>query len=385
MKMIIEKSNLFRKPSRHSLDERKSVIFVIQSLARGGAEKNTVHLANEFVQRGIRVTVVLIFDNEELSNELNGEVELIQLGLKRYREAPFPLYKVLKRLTSDKIIINQWPLTCISFMSAFACGKIKKLVMIEHIFLSRGMSTTLVIERMVCKLFHRICKIFSVKFIAVSKGVRDDLIQYYGLRERAISTIYNPAITHVPESLNRKSMPTDLSSPIKILCVGNLKPQKDYQTLLQVIHRMKSMGHTVEVSIAGDGPLRAEIESSIVKLNLSAEVKLLGSVSSLEEYYTETDIYLLTSKWEGFGNTLAEALSYGCRVVSTDCQSGPAEILCYGDHGELAEVGNVEDIITKILISLKKPVDQSRARIRAAEFSAVRVSDRYIEALGLRN
>jgi len=135
--------------------------------------------------------------------------------------------------------------------------------------------------------------------------------------------------------------------------------------------------------LLGDGPDRARIERTVADLGLAAHVALPGFVKNPFDYYSLARVFVLSSHYEGFGMVLAEALSCGCPVISTDCPSGPAEILGHGTYGRLVPVGDVDAMATAVEEGIDAPVDRSALKTRAAEFAVQPVARKYLEILDL--
>jgi len=133
--------------------------------------------------------------------------------------------------------------------------------------------------------------------------------------------------------------------------------------------------------ILGEGKKRTTLEALARKLGVASDVGLPGFVDNPFAYMARAAVFVLSSAWEGFGNVVAEALACGCPVVSTDCPSGPAEILDGGAYGPLVPVGDDAALAKAILSVLETPPDPERLRARAALFSVDRVADQYLEVL----
>ena len=125
------------------------------------------------------------------------------------------------------------------------------------------------------------------------------------------------------------------------------------------------------------------MEKQIENLGLQKNIFLIGSISEPEIFYEDADLFVLSSSSEGFGNVIIEALSYGVPVVSTDCKSGPAEILGNGRWGDLVMVGDTVALAKSIESALSKKHDHEALRNRANDFSPERVARQYLAALRL--
>ena len=126
---------------------------------------------------------------------------------------------------------------------------------------------------------------------------------------------------------------------------------------------------------------RNKLSALAAELGVADDLALPGFVRNPYAYMARAGVFVLSSAWEGFGMVVAEALACGCPVVSSDCPSGPAEILNHGEYGSLVPVGDDEAMAAAILSILEKPPDRHRLRARAAEFSVEPVVGGYLKVL----
>ncbi len=216
--------------------------------------------------------------------------------------------------------------------------------------------------------------------VAVSDGVADDLAASAGLPRERIVTIYNPSVT--PEVIAASKQPAPHAwlrdgGPPVLVAAGRLSPQKDFPTLIRAFAQVRAR-RPVRLIILGEGPERPALEAQVARLGLGGEVALPGFTSNPHAWMARAGAFVLSSGWEGFPNVLAEALACGCPVVSTDCPSGPAEILEGGRHGRLVPVGDADAMAVAIAETLDDPGDAAARQARAAEFSTSAAVDRYL-------
>ena len=219
--------------------------------------------------------------------------------------------------------------------------------------------------------------------VAVSNGVAEDLVAMTGLPRERITTIYNPVVT--PELPEMARVPLAHpwfapGSPPVLLGVGGFRLQKDFPTLLRAFARVRAM-RPARLVILGQGKKRMELEALARELGVAADVDLPGWVDNPFAYMARAAVFVLSSAWEGLPTVLIEAMACGCPVVSTDCPSGPAEILDGGAYGPLVPVGDDAALAEAILSVLDAPQDPNRLRSRAALFSVDHAADRYLEVL----
>jgi len=224
--------------------------------------------------------------------------------------------------------------------------------------------------------------------IAVSDGVAADLAQCTGILRERIRTIYNPIVT--PDLLSQARAPLDhpwfqSGTPPVILGVGRLHEQKDFPTLLRAFARVRAQ-QAARLVILGEADAkhtrsRAELMALAAQLGIADDVALPGFVANPFAYLARAAVFVLSSTWEGLPSALIEALACGCPVVSTDCPSGPAEILENGKYGPLVPMGDDMTLAEAILSVLNTPPDRDWLRARGALFAVDQVADRYLEVL----
>ena len=219
--------------------------------------------------------------------------------------------------------------------------------------------------------------------VCVSKGVADDLKRQTKLPSAQVLTIYNPVV-HARIATLAQALPPhpwleDASVPV-VLGAGKLRPQKDFHTLIRAFAQLRQR-RRARLIILGEGPQRDALETLIRDLNLSDDVSLPGFQPNPYAYMARAAAFVLSSAWEGFGNVLVEAMACACPVLSTDCPSGPAEILAHGRYGRLVPVGDHEALSVAMRDTLDSPGDVDAASVRAREFTVERSTDCYEKIL----
>ena len=167
----------------------------------------------------------------------------------------------------------------------------------------------------------------------------------------------------------------------KLLAAGTLKAQKDFTMLIRAIDKV-NLDKPVSLIILGEGPEREHLEKLIISLNLKDQIKLPGYVMDPSPYFEFADIFILSSAWEGFGNVLVEALEKGTPVVSTDCKSGPSEILDGGKYGALVPVNDHNLCAHAIEETLTRKHDKQMLIERSKLFSVNKISMEYLDYFG---
>ncbi len=329
----------------------------VPDLRGGGAERVMVNLASGFSERGYRVDLLLVKAAGPFLDEVSEQVRVVELGTRR---AGFSLPALGRyvRTSGTSTVISALHHTNLAALFAKRVYDLPaRLIVTLH--------NTLSVERenrqsLKGRLKHKLvayCYRWADAIVAVSNEVADDFSAITNLPREAMSTIYNPVITPIlfskaAESVSHPWLDAD-DLPV-ILAVGRLHPQKDFATLLHAF-RVVASARPVRLIILGEGEERPYLESLIDELDLRGRVDLPGFVNNPFAYLKRAKAFVLSSRWEGLPTVLIEALALGVPIVSTDCKSGPKEILAGGRLGELVPVGNQKALAEAILRALDKP------------------------------
>jgi glycosyltransferase involved in cell wall biosynthesis len=207
--------------------------------------------------------------------------------------------------------------------------------------------------------------------VAVSEGVADELSSVMRLPRAGIDVIYNPVVT--PELATLATQPVEHpwfqpGAPPVILGMGRLHPQKDFATLLRAFRILCQQRRDARLVILGEGPERAKLEAMARDFAVGDLVDLPGYVMNPFPYLAHASVFVLCSQFEGLPGALIQAMACGCPVVSTDCPSGPREILENGRYGPLVSVGDAEALAEAVLQVLKSPTPSEGLRQKANAF-----------------
>jgi glycosyltransferase involved in cell wall biosynthesis len=225
---------------------------------------------------------------------------------------------------------------------------------------------------------------YATRIVAISEGVKASLERLNVPGER-VRVIYNPQNL---EPFLRP--PSDLSAvrrpgPFRIVTAGRLADQKDYPTLLRAVHRVCEAGLDARLIVLGEGPHEARLRALATELGITGRVEWRGWVSEPQAVMMTCDAFVLTSKYEGFGNVIVEAMACGLPIVCTDCPSGPREILAEGQHGILVPVGDSVAVASAILRLASDPdlriLFRDRGVARARDFDVAKIALQYVEVL----
>ncbi|MEI7707005.1 MAG: glycosyltransferase [Chlorobium sp.] len=356
------------------------ISIVLPNLAGGGAERIHINLAHDWISRGLTVDFILMKKTGELLSLLSPEISVIDLGVNNIRHVILPLATYLRKSSPNVILVAMWPLTSVAVISWLLSGRNARIFLSDHEHLTSSYLKQNRVSSFKLKSSIRFLYPFANRVFAVSQGVKDDLCNIGKLSRSKVNVIYNPVvISDVPQSIYSQSSDYLWGADCKhrILAVGRLTIQKDYKTLIKAFLLLPSH-FKAKLVILGDGPSKNEILELILKYNLHDSVILKGFIQDTYSWFRSADLFVLSSLWEGFGNVIVEALECGLPVVSTNCLSGPAEILENGRYGKLVPVGDSIALASAMIESLTQTHDREALMQRAQDFSVKQISDQYL-------
>ncbi len=222
------------------------------------------------------------------------------------------------------------------------------------------------------------------KIVANSSDTASDIKKYIRRDIENLITINNPIFNNrIYDLSNERSNLDDfyqLQKPI-IISVGRFFPQKNFSFLIKSFVKVKKEFNNASLVILGDGPLKNQLFSLAKELKVEKDVHFLGFVDNPYKYLKNSDVFVLSSLYEGFGNVIVEALAVGTPVVATHCPGGPHEILQNGKFGILVPVNNEDAMANAIIQTLLNKKDSSWLIERAKDFSICEIANKYLKHL----
>lgn len=362
----------------------KRLAIYLPSLGGGGAERIMVTLANAFAERGIKTDLVLVKAEGPYLNDVSKNVRVVDLGASRVAMSLPLLVHYLRRVRPTSILSALNHANVVALLARRVAGVKTRLVVSERNSLSSSRAHVASFRGRLMALFMRWTYPWADGIVAVSRGVADDLAATISLPRDRIDSIYNPidmlAIRQRAEEPFDHPWFTPGDPPV-ILGVGRLTLQKDFPTLLRSFAQLRAQ-RQARLVILGEGEHRSQLQALVAVLGLTKDVAMPGFTENPFVWMRLASVFVLSSAWEGLPGTLIQAMACGTPVVSTDCQSGPAEILENGKWGRLVPVGDVSALADAIAATLDEKT-HPKVQDRASDFSVDKAVDEYLRVLGV--
>jgi glycosyltransferase involved in cell wall biosynthesis len=372
----------------------KKIVILINSLNGGGAERVVSTLLNSFVEN---YECYLILMEDKISYKLDSRVNILNLneksnqyGLVKLLRIPLLAYKLSRIINEHKFI------QVVSFLARSNYINIISSYSSNH--------NTIISERAMPSLQYKsglsgkinkflIRKLYNKADLCISnsQGNRRDLVDNFNVAN--ITSIPNPFDIKMIHKLSKRTI-RQKKNRFTFVSIGRLDRGKNHKL---IIDAMKDID--ADLWIIGDGKLKNYLKAHIEDLNLVGKVFLLGQSSNPFAYLSKADCFVFASNHEGFPNVLVEALACGLALISTDCQSGPREILApgsdinfqLGDHMELGQYGiltpvnNEEELKKSMRLMINneelKFGYQEKSTSRASYFKSEKIIEEYKKAI----
>lgn len=378
-------------------------------------------LAEEFAARGLRVDLVVGERRGARVDEVHPQVRVLELGRSGllwarlaaltadpaglagaavpilFARKPPPTLAFLPKLvdylrtTRPRSLLAATAFENLEAVRARRLAKVPtRLVLTEHSNIARNLLASKEWARRYLPVLIARGYREAKAVVAVSHGAADQLAAATGLPRSSIATIYNPVIT--PDLLKQAAAPVEdpwfaPGEPPVVMGAGRLAKVKDFPTLLRAFAYARRE-RPMRLLIAGgaDNPAataarQRELMGLAGDLGVASDVRLPGHLKNPIAAMARASVFALSSRYEGLGNVLVEALACGTPVVATDCPSGPAEILEGGRYGRLVPVGDADAMAAAILATLETPGDPDLRRMRAQDFTVAIAAEAYLRLL----
>ena len=360
-------------------DHKIKVAVVLPELGGGGAQRTFLNVLNHLDRELFDPILVLYRPAGSFRSLLKSDVKIVTLDSVRTLWSIIPLARWIRSESPDVVMSTLLHINVATVISGILSRKGVPVVVRESNNLTAAGRPLRTLSGMAVRWAYR----RADTVIALSKGVRRDVIDRYSLKKDRVRMIYNPIDLEAIQSLSmEKADPlpgwTDDSNEHRIIAVGRLVPQKGFELLIEAVSQLDAPWRLL---IIGEGIEDYNLKALAKNLGISKHVIMPGFIANPFPYIAMADLFVLSSRWEGFGHVIPEAMACGTPVLATRCPSGPDEIIEEGIDGQLCEPGSSNSLTSNIECLLKSPDIRDRmantAKVSVQRFSAGEVIRQY--------
>lgn len=310
------------------------ILFVLPRIVSGGVERVTLNLAAELTKAGHECSLALRRARGELLDEARTVMDVHELARSGIHRFVPGLARLIKRGQATHVITAFSDVAALTWLALRMSGSHARWVHGVHnthvpVTVRKGalgLPRYWLDSRFAGFVYHR-----ADAIVAVSEGVRAEVIQRFRVPAARVQTIYNPVVpdSELVEAMTPLRPPDE---PFNIVALGRLTRQKGFDLLIEA---MAQVPGNWRLDIWGEGEDRSKLQALIDRHGLRERIHLPGYTAQPYSVLRHADLFVLSSRWEGFGMALAEALACQCQIIATDCPQGPREILDGGRYGHL--------------------------------------------------
>ena len=345
------------------------------NLGGGGSERQTIALANGFAREGCEVTVLLTDKKGELPSQLSSEVKVVSYSSRSNFFSRFRfIYETAKTEKPDILYSRFWTTKPAMIFAGKFLGI--RTVAAEVSNIEQSLRRWPPVLRNAIGFAKVFCYKIADSVIVQSHAGRKNLARL-GVRGKTRTVHNGIEIDRIEERSREEATHRWFDEKIPVaVSVGRMVQSKGYENLVKTLCVVNSVT-PLRLLLIGDGPLRGKIDSKARELGVGDKIDFTGSISNPHKYAVKCDIFICSSLFEGFSNSLLEAMVLGLPVVSTNHNFGASEIIENGRSGILVPVGDSEKMAEATLMMLRdrtlatKLGEEARKRVR--EFSVERM------------
>jgi glycosyltransferase involved in cell wall biosynthesis len=353
---------------------KKSIIFILPDLETGGAERIVTTIANHLPRDRFSPSILLLRKEGAYLDFLKPDVEIIDIQTPRIRHSLKPILLEIKRRKPDIVFSGFGEIN--AYLSLFT------RLFPNTRFIAR--ETNVVSQHVTRKEIRFFYKFYNSydKIIAQSNDMQNDLIKNFGIKKKKLVKINNPVdVNFIEEKLNESERPAEFSHQHKnVVAIGNLSARKGFDNLLKVFSRLKNQN--ILLHILGDGRDKEMLIQMKEMLGLD-HVIFHGKKSNPYQYLKFADLFILSSRYEGFPNVLLEAGVCGIYSLTNNCPGGIDEIIIDQINGEIADIEDYDNFADRIKHAVYK--NNNRENIKESiksRFSKEIILKKYEDLLG---
>jgi glycosyltransferase involved in cell wall biosynthesis len=359
------------------------VAIFIRAFEGGGAQRDAILLANALSRLGVSVAIVTLQPEGPFAQLVAPEVEVVPLRPRKLRYAFTALRGVLLARRPRAVLASEAAPNVLTYLAARSLPRATR----PHILLREVASPSAARDgdpslqgRLAYRLIGRVYRAAS-RVLVLATGARDDLIENFGVPAQKIHVMRSNAV--IDPATEARLSKTAFEHPRErglIVWVGRLSPEKDPLLAVEALSLLPA-STGAHLRFVGDGTMKTAILARAAELGVADRVATAGHVSDPFQSLLAAELALCTSRFEGFGNAIVEALACGTPVVATDCPWGPREILQSGRYGKLVPIGDATGLAAAIVQTLDSPPDRAVLRERASRYTTDIAAREFIDVL----
>ncbi len=358
---------------------------LLSQLANGGLERVQINIATELKNSGVDISIVAGKTFPHYSLQTNSGIPIIEISPSNKLLFPCSLIKRILQDNPTTIMTTSNDIACITILINLFFKKKINLIISHHLSLSEPIRKAPIIKKLKLLAIKQIMKLlypYANSIIAVSRGVADDIAKTLAFPQHKIHVIYNPIITK-DFNLKINDEPPPLSCFTNgrptIIFVGRISPEKRLDIILSAASKVSHI-LPINLLIVGDGSSLNWTKKQIAENDIEDISFITSFVENPLPLIRNSQVLILASDYEGFGNVLVEAMACKTQVISTDCPYGPSEILGKGRYGQLIPRNDPDALASAILKSLNRSfyIEENILSLRAMEFTTENAMEKYI-------
>ena len=363
---------------------KHKILFILHDLGGGGAEKVFINIANGFIKKGISVEVLVGRVNVKYPSLLDKKVPITVTGCKNLIDNLWKLPGYIKGKDYTHIFTASDTYSIASIILKNILNLKYKTIATLHYDLPHQISILPRLNQIYMTLTNKYFIANADKIVAVSNGVGLGFEAVVKKNLDNLITIYNPVFDEDIFNSSSEGVDEKLFNNNKtLISIGKLANNpKNQELLIKAFYILCKTENNLQLIFLGEGEDKNKFIELTKELGIAEKVFFLGFKTNPYKYIVKSNLLVSSSNTEGFGNVLVEALALGVNVVSTDCPSGPREILENGKYGFLSPVNDPIKLAETIEKALKWPIDSNILKSYAQTFSSGNIIEKYLKVLG---